>query len=161
MRWSVLVGWCQRGAAVGRQHSLQAVLALSVMMAAGVAPTRLVGWSAAAGATANDATPVSDLGTHREPALPALPAAGGTLLDSVFGTTLMRLTDASDGSDCRVEYSYWPTFNADSTRAKALCVIGGVNRTKIWDVRSNGVSTWCGVADDADVPAIDRSDLER
>ena len=62
MRWSVLVGWCQRGAAVGRQHSLQAVLALSVMMAASVAPTRLVGWSAAAGATANDTTQVSDAG---------------------------------------------------------------------------------------------------
>ena len=44
----------------------------------------------------------------------------------------MRLTDANDGSDCRVEYSYWPTFNVNSTRVKALCVIGGVDRTKIW-----------------------------
>jgi hypothetical protein len=133
MRWSILVGWCQRGAAVGRQHSLQAVLALSVMMAAGVAPTRLVGWSAAAGATTNDTSFVSDLGTHPEPALPALPAGGGTLLDSVFGTTLMRLTDASDGSDCRVEYSYWPTFNVNSSKVKALCVTAGSDRTRIWN----------------------------
>jgi hypothetical protein len=133
MRWSVLVGWSQRGAAVGRDRSLQAVLALSVMIAAGVAPTRLVGWSAAAGATANDTAPLSDLGTHPEPALPALPAAGGTLLDTVFGTTIMRLTDANDGSDCRVEYSYWPTFNADSTKVKALCVTGGMDRTRIWN----------------------------
>ena len=75
---------------------------------------------------------VSDWDTHPEPALPALPAAGGTMLDTVFGATIMRLTDENDGSDCRVEYSYWPTFNVDSTRVKALCVIGGVNRTKIW-----------------------------
>ena len=50
----------------------------------------------------------------------------------------MRLTDANDGSDCRVEYSYWPTFNVDSTRAKVLCVIGGVNRTKIWTFNPTG-----------------------
>ena len=77
--------------------------------------------------------PISDWDTHPEPALPPLPAAGGTLLDTVFGATIMRLTDANDGSDCRVEYSYWPTFNVDSTRVKALCVIGGVDRTRIWE----------------------------
>jgi hypothetical protein len=75
---------------------------------------------------------ITDYATYPEPALPALPAAGGTLTDPTFGTTIMRLTDANDGTDCRVEYSYWPTFNVNSTRAKALCVNNGTDRTKIW-----------------------------
>jgi hypothetical protein len=75
---------------------------------------------------------ITDYGFYPEPALPALPAAGGVLVDPAFGTTIMRLTDANDGTDCRVEYSYWPTFNMNSTRAKALCVVNGVDRTKIW-----------------------------
>ena len=75
---------------------------------------------------------LTDSGTYREPSLPSLPAAGGKLTDPTFGTTIMRLTDSRDGTDCRVEYSYWPTFNANSTRAKALCVVNGVDRTRIW-----------------------------
>jgi hypothetical protein len=71
-------------------------------------------------------------GMHREPPLPPLPAGGGKLTDPTFRTTIMRLTDSSDGTDCRVEYSYWPTFNANSTRAKALCVVNGIDRTRIW-----------------------------
>ena len=130
MRCSVLVDRCQRAAAMGRRRPLHAVLALGVTIIAGVAPARLVGASAATGF--GGTFPVTDLGTYTLPALPALPAGGGTLTDPVFDTPLMRLTDANDGSDCRVEYSYWPTFNADSTRVKALCVNGGINRTKIW-----------------------------
>jgi hypothetical protein len=71
-------------------------------------------------------------GLYPEPPIPARPAAGATLVDPTFGTTIMRLTDANDGTDCRVEYSYWPTFNVNSTRAKALCVVAGVSRTRIW-----------------------------
>jgi hypothetical protein len=93
-----------------------------------------VGAAAAAWSTgvAGQTTLLTDYSAYPEPALPSLPAAGGTLVDATFGTTIMRLTDSNDGSDCRVEYSYWPTFNVNSTRAKALCVTNGVDRTKIW-----------------------------
>jgi hypothetical protein len=120
MRSSVEVDRYPGGAAPSRRRTLAVVLASSVMIADSV--TRLFGQGA----------PVTDLGKYTEPALPSLPAGGGTFVDPAFGTPLMRLTDASDGSDCRVEYSYWPTFNADSTRVKALCVVGGFNRTRIW-----------------------------
>ncbi|MCA1619135.1 MAG: hypothetical protein LC795_07460 [Acidobacteria bacterium] len=51
-----------------------------------------------------------------EPALPALPAAGGTFRDPVFGTEVMRVTDARDGKLNGTFYPHWPTLNADSTR---------------------------------------------
>src|SRR6185369_5456348 len=49
-----------------------------------------------------------------EPA-PALPPAGGTFVDSSFGTTIMRVTDEKDGKSCTNFYSYWPSFNLDTT----------------------------------------------
>ncbi|HEX8285847.1 MAG TPA: hypothetical protein VF588_20995, partial [Pyrinomonadaceae bacterium] len=51
-----------------------------------------------------------------EPALPALPAAGGTFRDPAFGTEVMRVTDARDGKLNGTFYPHWPTLNADSTR---------------------------------------------
>src|SRR5947207_9417485 len=57
-----------------------------------------------------------DYGTYPVPPAPPLPAAGGTIIDPTFGTTIMRLTDANDGPDCINSYSYWPTFNVNSTR---------------------------------------------
>jgi hypothetical protein len=33
----------------------------------------------------------------------------------------MRLTDAADGTACVNAYSYWPSFNLDSTRALVMC----------------------------------------
>jgi hypothetical protein len=57
-----------------------------------------------------------DYGTYPVPPPPPLPAAGGTIIDPTFGTTIMRLTDANDGPDCINSYSYWPTFNVNSTR---------------------------------------------
>src|SRR5690348_447553 len=83
------------------------------------------------GGASGQSTLITNYGTYTEGSLPALPAAGGTLVDSTFGTIIMRLTDANDGTDCRVEYSYWPTFNVDSTKVMALCV-NSIDRTKIW-----------------------------
>ncbi len=60
---------------------------------------------------------VTERTAFEHPAAPALPDAGGTFTDPTFGTTLMRLTDAADGDDNQVAYSYWPTFNLDGTRA--------------------------------------------
>jgi hypothetical protein len=61
----------------------------------------------------------SDRRVYAEPPLPALPRAGGTFIDRVFGTEVMRVTDERDGKSCGTYYSYWPTFNADSTRLVA------------------------------------------
>jgi hypothetical protein len=57
-----------------------------------------------------------DYGTYPVPPPPPLPAAGGTVIDPTFETTIMRLTDANDGPECINSYSYWPTFNLNSTR---------------------------------------------
>jgi len=64
-----------------------------------------------------------DYGTYPVPPAPPLPAAGGTVIDPTFGTKIMRLTDENDGPECINSYSYWPTFNVDSTR---LLVYSGV-----------------------------------
>jgi hypothetical protein len=57
-----------------------------------------------------------DYGTYPVPPAPSLPAAGGMITDPTFGTKIMRLTDANDGPECINSYSYWPTFNLNSTR---------------------------------------------
>jgi len=57
-----------------------------------------------------------DYGIYPVPPAPPLPAAGGTVVDPTFGTTIMRLTDENDGPECINSYSYWPTFNVNSTR---------------------------------------------
>jgi hypothetical protein len=69
-----------------------------------------------------------DRQVHPEPPLPPLPAAGGTFVDPTFRTTIMRLTDEADGPNNQVGYSYWPTFNRDSTRA-AVATGDGQTRT--------------------------------
>jgi hypothetical protein len=61
---------------------------------------------------------LTDYDVHPEPPLPPLPSAGGTIVDPTFGTTIMRLTDRSDGADLHDKYAYWPTFNRDSTRLR-------------------------------------------
>ena len=62
-----------------------------------------------------------DRNVYPEPAAPALPRAGGTYVDPVFRTTIMRVTDESDGTSCVNAYSYWPTFNLNSTRFFVSC----------------------------------------
>src|SRR5437764_5130594 len=58
----------------------------------------------------------TDLGVYPEPAPPALPRAGGKFIDPTFGTELMRVTDETGGGNAGTAYSYWPTFNCNSTR---------------------------------------------
>src|SRR5205823_14589705 len=57
-----------------------------------------------------------DYGTYPVPPPPPLPAAGGTVIDPTFGTTIMRLTDANDIPYCVNAYSYWLTFNINNTQ---------------------------------------------
>src|SRR5687768_13185056 len=52
---------------------------------------------------------------HTPPAV-TLPAAGGSFTDPTFGTTIVRVTDATSGGDAMHAYGYWPVFNADDTR---------------------------------------------
>src|SRR6185295_11582590 len=40
---------------------------------------------------------ITDKNVYSEPAPPALPRAGGTFVDPTFGTTIMRVTDETDG----------------------------------------------------------------
>ena len=49
---------------------------------------------------------------------PTLPSAGGKFNDTVFGTQIMRVTDASTsgGQSFGTNYSYWDTFNVDNTK---------------------------------------------
>jgi hypothetical protein len=56
----------------------------------------------------------TDFAVYLQPPAPKLPKAGETFADPVFGTTLMRVTDETDG-DSQNAYSYWPSFNKDST----------------------------------------------
>ncbi|MFN2454913.1 MAG: hypothetical protein ABR577_11900 [Pyrinomonadaceae bacterium] len=66
----------------------------------------------------------TDRRIYAEAALPALPKAGGKLMDAAFGTELMRVTDEADGTSNGTFYSYWPTFNATSTRLLAKRGLG-------------------------------------
>ena len=59
---------------------------------------------------------VTDHNIHPAPAPPTLPAAGGKFVDQTFGSTIMRVTDASDGNDNHHAYSYWPCMNKNSTQ---------------------------------------------
>jgi len=58
----------------------------------------------------------TDLGIYPDGDAPALPSAGGKLIDPVFGTEIMRVTDERDGANFGTAYAYWATFNSNSTR---------------------------------------------
>lgn len=71
---------------------------------------------------ANERPRVStDRTVYPEPRLPDLPKAGGVFADPTFGTRIMRVTDEADGKACNNAYSYWPSFNRDSTRFFIWC----------------------------------------
>ncbi|MBK9313239.1 MAG: hypothetical protein IPM55_03155 [Acidobacteria bacterium] len=55
------------------------------------------------------------------PPPPALPTAGKTFVDPTFGTMILRLTDSRDGRDNHNSYSYWPSFNSNSTHVWINC----------------------------------------
>ena len=60
----------------------------------------------------------TDHRVYAKPPLPNLPRAGGTFIDPVFGTEIMRATDERDGAPpgLGTYYSHWPTFNSNNTR---------------------------------------------
>lgn len=70
----------------------------------------------------------TDCGVYPLPRAPVLPKAGGVFADPTFGTEIMRVTDEDDGKENCNAYSYWPSFNADSTRFH----IAGGNRHMLY-----------------------------
>ena len=63
---------------------------------------------------------ISDYSSHKPPAI-SLPAAGGSYIDPVFVTKIIRVTDGRYGTRCYHAYSYWPAFNIDETRLVLAC----------------------------------------
>lgn len=58
-----------------------------------------------------------------EPSPPILPGAGNSFVDPTFGTTIIQVTDIANDPNkksgttmARHNYSFWSSFNADSTR---------------------------------------------
>ncbi len=88
---------------------------------------------------------LTDSLVYPEPTRPSLPTAGSKATDPVFGSTILRVTDAGDGSgDCMTFYSNMPSLNVNNTKIAAQCRVTGPKRFKVWDfnastmTRSNG-----------------------
>jgi len=64
---------------------------------------------------------------------PTLPAKGGKFIDPTWGTTIMRVTDATDGGDWGTVYSYWPTFNKDNTHILVYDITNNVQYVQHFD----------------------------
>ena len=64
----------------------------------------------------------TDMAVYPEPPLPTMGPAGSTVIDPVFGTTILRVTDSTDASEVRVPYSQTPTFNVNTTRMYARAI---------------------------------------
>lgn len=91
-----------------RAHSLRWCAMLTVLLFVGVVIHVT--------ASPSTAQIKSDFGIYPEPPLQALPHAGATIVDPVFGTRILRLTDGADGNTVAgTAYSYWPTFNKDNS----------------------------------------------
>jgi len=77
----------------------------------------------------------TDRRVYAEPPLPALPRAGGTFKDPVFGTRIMRATDERDqpAPGCGTWYSQWPSFNSNNTRLLIRCGVSGGMKIKAFD----------------------------
>jgi hypothetical protein len=83
---------------------------------------------------------LNDLTVYPAPPAPTLPPAGGTFQDPVFGTTILRVTDANDGALNMPFYSsIWPAFNADSSRI-AYFIGNGTTMIANLDVPNRKVS---------------------
>jgi hypothetical protein len=61
-----------------------------------------------------------DYSSHKPPSI-TLPSAGGSYVDPVFGTKIIRVTDSRYGTRCVHAYSYWRAFNADNSRLLLEC----------------------------------------
>ena len=89
------------------------------------------------GAPAFVETLLTDKTVRTEPTLPTYPAAGGKYTDAVFGTEILRVTDAVNEPDnggekgATVSYSYWPSLNSNSTRIQ-FRITSGFTRARFY-----------------------------
>lgn len=95
-------------------------VALSLLMIVIAASNPMVPMTVSNAAVADSLK--TDFGVYAEPPLQPLPQAGAKITDPVFGTTVLRLTDGSQGGTrCNVSYATIPVFNVNSTRAYVRC----------------------------------------
>ena len=94
--------------------------------------------AAGGGGGGYEETLLTDTDTHTEPTLPTLGAAGTTITDPTFGTTILRVTDATTEPDTGGHkgvlnsYSTQQAFNSDNSRVLFL-VVDGYTRARFYD----------------------------
>lgn len=71
-------------------------------------------------ASATTSVGISDY-SSRKPGYVTLPARGGSYVDPVFGTEIIRVTDSTDGQRCFHAYSYWRAFNSEGNQMLINC----------------------------------------
>lgn len=80
----------------------------------------------------------SDLIVYPMPPLPNIGIAGSKIIDPTFKTTILRISDPSDGNqECLPLYSYWPSVNINSTRILITCNYNGSYRSVIFNFDPN------------------------
>ena len=126
-RMALLAGLCLGAASVVAWLLPQRVEALNHVLAL----------SRPLGVPAFVETLLTDTTVRTEPALPTYPAAGGKYTDAVFGTQILRVTDAVNEPDvgsekgANVAYSYWPSLNSNNTRIQ-FRVRAGYSRARFY-----------------------------
>lgn len=80
----------------------------------------------------------SDLKVYPMPPLPNIGIAGSKIIDPTFKTTILRISDSSDGNqECLPLYSYWPSVNINSTRILIICNYSGSYRNVFFNFDPN------------------------
>lgn len=74
----------------------------------------------------------------QEPSTPALSARGSSFVDPNFDTTLVRVTDETDGKFCQVSYGIWPIFSLDYDKILVQCD----GRAKVITWNPSTMSDW-------------------
>ena len=93
------------------------VLILSCALLVHALGGRAAGPTSQIGVPAGGASIKTDRGRHVARVVPRLPRAGGKFSDPVFGTEIMRVTDATTvPKGAGTNYSYWASFNSDNTK---------------------------------------------
>ena len=106
---------------VGKARMMRHLLCVGLLLLFTAARPRVFGGQAPGVRASTSPGVKTDRAVYPEPPLPRLPKAGGTFSDPTFGTRIMRVTDEADGRFCNNAYSYWPSFNQNSTRFFIWC----------------------------------------
>jgi len=87
-------------------------------------------------------TLLTDTNVRTEPALPTMGARGSKVTDPVFGTTILRVTDASDGAWAQTPYSSYPSVNVNSSRVMAT--VAPISNNKFWTLNKDTLTVGSG-----------------